>query len=135
MHIGTDLVHIPGLAQQMKLPGSTFMQVFTDRERRECAAKPDPVTSLAGRWAVKEAYVKAWASTRFGRSPQIAPDDFNFAEVEVVQDAFGRPAVQLHGRAGEVGPPVCSVSISHDGDYAVAVVAVQMATGAGRGSL
>ena len=31
MHIGTDLVHIPGLAQQMKLPGSTFMQVFTYR--------------------------------------------------------------------------------------------------------
>ena len=122
MHIGTDLVHIPGLVQQMELPGSTFMRVFTDRERRECVAKPDPVASLAGRWAVKEAYVKAWAATRAGQPPAIAPGDFDFAEVEVIQDAFGRPAVQLHGRVGEVGPEVFSVSISHDGDYAVAVV-------------
>lgn len=103
MHFGTDLVHIRGLAQQMKLPGSTFMQVFTDRERRECAAKPDPAASLAGRWAVKEAYVKAWASTRFGRPPQIAPDDFNFAEVEVVQDVFGRPRSSCTAAPGRLG--------------------------------
>lgn len=124
MHIGTDLVFIPGLVQQMQLPGSTFARVFTDREWRECAAKPDTSASLAGRWAAKEAYVKAWASTRFGQPPEIPRDDFDFAEVEVVQDTFGRPAIQLHGRVGEVGPPVSSVSISHDGDFAVAVVMV-----------
>lgn len=124
MHIGTDLVHIPGFAQQIQLPGSTFARVFTDQEWRECATKSNANASLAGRWAAKEAYVKAWASTRFGQPPEIPRDDFDFAEVEVVQDAFGRPAIRLRGRAGEVGPPVSSVSISHDGDYAVAVVAV-----------
>lgn len=124
MHIGTDLVHVPELARQMRLPGSTFTRVFTDREWRDCAAKPDTDASLAARWAVKEAFVKAWAAARVGHPPAIAPGDFDFAEVEVVQDAFGRPAIQLHGRVGEVGPEALSVSISHEGDYAVAVVVV-----------
>ncbi|MGV0433473.1 holo-ACP synthase AcpS [Corynebacterium ureicelerivorans] len=125
MHIGIDVVSISTFAQQIELPGSTFESVFTDREIRTCNTKPNRAASFAGRWAVKEAYVKAWSQTIIGQPPLIAPDELNFAEIEVVDDAFGRPVVQLHGEVARLGPRVHSVSLSHDGDYAVANVIVE----------
>lgn len=124
MHIGIDLVDVSSFAQQMEFPGSTFGSVFTDREIRTCNTKPNRAASLAGRWAVKEAYIKAWSQTIIGQPPLIAPDELNFAEIEVVNDAFGRPVVQLHGEVARLGPHVQSVSLSHDGDYAIATVIV-----------
>lgn len=122
--IGTDLVHIPTFAAQLATPGSTFEHVFTDRELRECSGKADRPASLAARWAAKEAYVKAWSAGLVGKPAAIDPATFDFAEVEVVQDPYGRPLIQLHGRTAQLGPRPASVSITHDGDYAHAVVAL-----------
>ena len=124
MHIGTDLVHISAFAAQLNHPGSTFSSVFTDRELRACSEKADRAASLAGRWAVKEAYVKAWSQSLFGQPPLIEPGALNYAEIEVVQDAFGRLGIALHGDVDKQGPKAISVSMSHDGDYAVATVIV-----------
>ena len=124
MHIGTDIVHIPQFAAQLDVPGSTFAAVFTSRELRDCATKADRAASLAARWAAKEAYIKAWSATIYGRPPLIDPAEVDFAEIEVLVDAFGRPAIALRGRVAELGPAAQSVSLSHDGDYATAVCLV-----------
>ena len=129
VHIGTDLVHIPTFATQLEQPGSTFSRVFTDRELRTCAAKADRSASLAARWAAKEAYIKAWSQSLYGQPPVIAVDEVDFAEIEVVADAFSRPSVELHGEVARLGPMVTSVSLSHDGDYATATVLVGGAGG------
>ncbi|WP_342319147.1 holo-ACP synthase [Corynebacterium mayonis] len=121
MHIGTDIVHVPGFAEQLDSPGSRFTAVFTDRELRTCKDKPNRAASLAGRWAAKEAYIKAWSQSLYGSPPAISPEDVNFAEIEVVPDAFGRVALVLRGRIARHGPAAVSLSISHDADYAVAV--------------
>ena len=129
VHIGTDLVHIPTFATQLEQPGSTFSRVFTDRELRTCAAKADRSASLAARWAAKEAYIKAWSQSLYGQPPVIGVDGVDFAEIEVVADAFSRPAIELHGEVARLGPVVASVSLSHDGDYATATVLVGGAGG------
>lgn len=124
MFIGTDVVHVPSFASQLDQEGSTFLRVFTDREWRACAPKADRAASLAARWAAKEAYIKAWSQKLYGAPPIIDPAELNFAEIEVVQDAFGRPTLELHGDVAALGVPVASVSLSHDGDYAMATVLV-----------
>lgn len=122
--MGMDIVHIPTFGEQLDYPGSRFAHVFTDRERRLCAAKANPAASLAARWAAKEAYLKAWSNSRYGQPPVMHIDEVNFAEIEVVSDAFGRVAIVLRGSIGRIAPPAAFLSISHDGDYAVAVCAV-----------
>lgn len=119
MAVGVDIVHVPAFAAQLAVPGSRFRGVFTERELRDCAGKPDRDASLAARWAAKEAYVKAWGTARYGLAPEV--DAVDFAQIEVVADAFGRVAIALRGALARVAPPAASLSLSHDGDYAVAV--------------
>lgn len=138
MTVGVDLVHIPGFAEQLRRPGSTFEQVFSALELRHSHQRRDgqETTStesfagtrtehLAGRWAAKEAFIKAWSQAIYGRPPVIDPDQVNFAEIEVIPDRWGRVALQLKGEvaaalAESVGEVALSLSISHDGDYATA---------------
>ena len=124
MHVGTDIVQISAFASQLDVSGSTFTRVFTERERRECAAKPSPVASLAARWAAKEAVLKAWAGSRFARAPQIGDNPYPL--IEVVNDAWGRPSIKLHGMAAEFLPSVkIHLSLTHDGDMAAAVAILE----------
>ena len=124
MHVGTDLVHVPSFAAQLAQPGTRFATVFTDRELRSCADKADRGASLAARWAAKEAYVKAWSNSHYGTPPVLGAEAVNFADIEVVPDAFGRVGIVLRGDLAHIAPPAASLSISHDGDYAFAVCVV-----------
>src|SRR5699024_12193394 len=99
MAVGVDLVHIPGFAEQLARPGSTFEQVFSPLERRHAQQRRDAegaggaanaslagsrTEHLAGRWAAKEAFIKAWSQAIYGNPPVIEPDLVNFAEIEVL---------------------------------------------------
>lgn len=107
MRVGTDLVHVPRLAEQIELLGSSFLdRVFTPGEQRECAGD---VQRLACRWAAKEATIKA-----FGWELQ----DVELRDVEVVGP--GRPRIMIHSRSVQV----LDLSMSHDGEYAIAIVVV-----------
>ena len=103
--------------------------VFTPRERRESARSPHEVASLAARWAAKEALVKAWSSALYGLPPPLADTPEVFASIEVVSDAWKRPALRVHGdvaAACERDFPGARflLSLSHDGDYAHGLVAL-----------
>lgn len=124
-YIGVDLVHIPAFAEQLARPGSTFDSVFSATELRVAAAKPDRATHLAGRWAAKEAFIKAWSQALYGRPPVMEPDQVPWREVEVRPDRWGRVSLEPVGSvaravAESVGEIHCALSISHDGDYATA---------------
>ena len=126
--VGVDLVHIPSFAEQLESP-SAFRGVFTPRERRESARSPHEVASLAARWAAKEALVKAWSSALYGLPPPLADTPEVFASIEVVSDAWKRPALRVHGdvaAACERDFPGARflLSLSHDGDYAHGLVAL-----------
>ncbi|WP_216694690.1 holo-ACP synthase [Dietzia psychralcaliphila] len=106
-----------------------------DRSRGATSSSSDQSTPmarhLAARWAVKEAVVKAWSAALYGTPPPISPDLLVWSEIETVCDAWGRPAVRLSGEvAGQVAATVgegarWNVSLSHDGDSAVAFVVLE----------
>ena len=129
--VGTDLVHIPSFAQQLELPGTRFAQVFSASELRVAQARglsgAARAQHLAGRWAAKEAFIKAWSQALYGRPPVLAEEAVDWAEIEVRPDAWGRVALELRGEIARLareslGDFSTALSISHDGDYATAIV-------------
>lgn len=124
-HIGVDIVHVPGFREQLERPGSRFEEVFTVLELRVAGQRPDRALHLAGRWAAKEAFIKAWSQAIYGRPPLISPDLVDFREIEIQPDRWGRVAVVVRGQIEQavresLGEVATSLSISHDGDTAVA---------------
>ncbi|MFH5208966.1 holo-ACP synthase [Antrihabitans spumae] len=124
--IGFDLVTVSEFGEQLERAGTTMVrESFTPGERRYCQGKgTDPARSYAVRWAAKEAVLKAWASSRFARRPQVG--DNPYLLIEVVNDAWGRPSIRLHGLAQDFLPRAkIHLSLTHDGDTAGAVVILE----------
>jgi holo-[acyl-carrier protein] synthase len=127
--VGVDVVGISAFAAQLDEPGTRFARAFTSGERRAArAGSGGEAQSLAARWAAKEAVIKAWSSTCFGHPEVIDPAFVDLREIEVRTDAWGRPAIRLHGAIARAmtGYEVL-VSLSHDpaADVAVAFVVLQ----------
>ena len=127
--VGIDVVGVTAFAEQLEEPGTRFAQAFTPGERRAARSGPTPESeSLAARWAAKEAVIKAWSSTCFGHPEVIDPDHVDLREIEVRTDAWGRPAIRLHGEiARSMAGYTVLVSLSHDAsaDVAAAFVVLQ----------
>jgi holo-[acyl-carrier protein] synthase len=124
--VGLDLVSVSEFAEQMEKVGTTMVRdSFTAGERRHAATRSaDPARHYAARWAAKEAVLKAWAASRFARAPQIGDNPYPL--IEVVNDAWGRPSIKLHGMAAEFLPTVkIHLSLTHDGDMAGAVAILE----------
>lgn len=123
--LGLDVVDLVSFRAQLDTPGTHFEeQSFTLAERRECRLRPDEDAArhLAARYAAKEAWIKAWSGSRWGQRP--VAGGVNLQEIELQSDAWGRPAIRLHGAlAALVGEGTTwHVSLSHDGDTVAAVV-------------
>ena len=108
------------------------MQVFSASERRLASfrAETRQAEHLAGRWAAKEAFIKAWSQAIYGQPPVIAEEHVQWREIEVRADAWGRVSIELHPALAKqlhdsIGQFHSSVSISHDGDYVVATCVLQ----------
>lgn len=126
--LGVDLVHIPTFAEQLAAPGTRMARVFSGAElraarRRAQATGAGLAYHLAARWAGKEAFIKAWSSALIGQGPAIGEQDLNLAEVQVLSDPYQRPYIALSGVVKEAFGDADGVliSLSHDGDYAIAV--------------
>ncbi|TXG92807.1 holo-ACP synthase [Rhodococcus rhodnii] len=123
--IGFDLVAVGEFRELLDRPGTTVLTSFTPGERRDVARREtDRARHFAARWAAKEAVIKAWSASIHGRPPVTAEGIHHL--VEVVTDAWGRPAIRL---AGEVATALAGtslhVSLTHDGDMAGAFVVLE----------
>ncbi|KHL19373.1 holo-[acyl-carrier protein] synthase [Mumia flava] len=120
--VGVDLVHVPTFAEQLAVPGTRFERAFTPGERGDARGTPsERARHLAARWAAKEAVVKAWSASLYG-SPPVVREDVH-AAIEVVKDAWDRPRIVLHAPVRDhLASAALHLSLSHDGDYAVAYV-------------
>jgi holo-[acyl-carrier protein] synthase len=99
--IGTDIVEISRIENSIK--SDTFVKkVFSDREIEYCRK----AENFAGIFAAKEAYLKA-----IGTGITLPLNN-----VEILHGDNGKPYIN--------GISNCDVSISHDGDYAIATVIV-----------
>jgi holo-[acyl-carrier protein] synthase len=117
---GVDLVQVSRLRDVMERHPRFEEEVFTDGERAYCRRRPDPWPHFAARFAAKEATLKALRRGLFEGGVDRA-----LKEIEVVR-ADGAPDLVLHGGvlrlATSRGVRGASVSLSHDGDSAVAQV-------------
>lgn len=90
------------------------------RDRLFAATERDlPVRSLAGRFAAKEALLKALGAT----------DGVRWHDMQVVADDSGNPDLVVNGRAAEIvaerGIKSLHVSMSHDAGVAIAFVVAE----------
>ncbi len=114
---GIDIVDVERIARAAGRHGDRFLnRVFTPLEAEYCRSRGVPAQHLAGRFAVKEAVLKA---LKTGWSEGIL-----WREVEVSRADSGEPSVQLFGaaahRAEEMGIATIHISISHTGNHAIA---------------
>jgi holo-[acyl-carrier protein] synthase len=117
--IGLDLVNIARVEAIARRWQDRFLQrVYTEDERRASFDRPWPYASLAGRFAAKEAMLKALGT---GWS-----DGVSWQDIQVLNEVGGRPVATIRGRTGmlaqQAGVTRIHVSLSHDGDYAIAEV-------------
>ncbi|KAH9062902.1 hypothetical protein Ae201684P_009168 [Aphanomyces euteiches] len=96
---------------------------FTASEIAYCEASASPASSFAGRWAAKEAVIKAICSANPSASITQGADA-PLIDFEVGKATSGSPTVTLTGKALEAfqvsNLSSIKLSISHSGDYAVA---------------
>ncbi len=116
--IGTDIVECLRIAQMIERHGDLFLaRVFTPREIEYCSARKAATQHYAGRWAAKEAVLKA-LGTGWSRGIQ-------WRDIEVRNDTAGKPTVALAGGARDVcerlGIGSLLVSISHCHTHATAL--------------
>jgi holo-[acyl-carrier protein] synthase len=125
--VGVDLVHVPTFADQLDQPGTGFAAAFSPGERSDARSRTsDPSRHLAARWAAKEAVIKAWSASLYGSAPVM--DEGIHGLIEVVTDAWGRPRIRLHGEvAKRLADRTIELSLSHDGEYAIAYVVLHSA--------
>jgi len=115
--IGTDVVEVLRIAQMIERHGELFIQrVYTPFEIDYCNARKAATQHFAGRWAAKEAILKA-LGTGWARG-------ISWTDMEVRNDEAGRPSVRLGGGAREVceklGIGDILVTISHCRTHATA---------------
>lgn len=115
--IGTDIIECLRIAQMIERHGELFInRVFTDHEIEYCRARKAATQHYAGRWAAKEAVLKA-LGTGWRRG-------IGWRDVEVRNDRNGKPVVALRGGARDVceerGVREVLVSISHCRSHATA---------------
>lgn len=120
--IGVDIVDISRIQRLLERHGERFLRrVYTDAEVAYAMRGSNPGERLAGRFAVKEAVLKALGT---GKSGGIL-----WRDVETVRGPAGRPVTRLHGNAAECagsrGGGRLHVSITHDGGKAVAFVVLE----------
>ncbi len=122
--IGVDIVKIQRIKEAVEKWGERFLhRIYSGRELDYCLQKHNPYESLAVRFAAKEAFLKA-----SGRQ-------FNFKDIEILNDSAGRPYINIPlscclptnkdpgGRDQLL--QVLHLSLSHDSDYAIAMVIIE----------
>jgi holo-[acyl-carrier protein] synthase len=116
LETGVDIVEIQRVADIARRYGERFARrVFTPDEWRAFHDRP---SSLAARFAAKEAVIKALGS------PNMA-----LHEIHVIRATGERPTIELVGRARkraeDLGVRQIALSLSHSQEYAVAFVVLE----------
>ena len=114
--VGTDLVDVDRIRVALERTPGLRDRVFTPAEYAHSARHRDPAPHLAGRFAVKEAVMKALGQG-FG--------SVSFTDIEVINRPSGEPDVALTGRAATAAADraigTWRVSLTHTATLAHAV--------------
>ncbi|TWT36293.1 Holo-[acyl-carrier-protein] synthase [Posidoniimonas corsicana] len=115
--IGTDIIETLRIAKMIERHGELFInRVYTEHEISYCSAQKAATQHYAGRWAAKEAVLKA-LGTGWVRG-------ISWRDIEVFKQPSGAPVVRLQGGARDAlersGIQRIHLSISHCRSHATA---------------
>jgi holo-[acyl-carrier protein] synthase len=117
--IGTDMIEVARIKNAVAKE-EFKRKVFSVREIAYCESQK-PEQSYAARFAAKEAFFKAMGTGW--------REGMGFAEVEILNDALGKPEVHLSGKALELftlrEATHIHVTLSHLRDTAVAFIIIE----------
>jgi holo-[acyl-carrier protein] synthase len=118
--LGIDATDIPRIASTLERYGERFMnRVFTDGEIAYCRRRHEPAIHFAGRFAAKEAAMKALGT---GHSQNVL-----WRDIEVVRQG-GPPQLHFHGGAARrfaaMGGQSSLLTITHSETLALAQVLI-----------
>ena len=117
--LGLDIAEVDRIAAAIMRHGAPFIErLFTPRETAYCEKHKNRFERYAGRFAAKEATMKA-LGTGWSRGVR-------WRDIEVAREASGKPTLHLFGVARELadrmGVKNISLSITHSGNFALAEV-------------
>jgi holo-[acyl-carrier protein] synthase len=117
--IGVDIAEVPRIRSTIERRGEAFLRrIYTPGERAYCERFKNKFERYAGRFAVKEAAMKALGT---GWSHGV-----RWVDLEVIREKSGRPRLAIRGEAGKIaarlGVKNIAVSITHTGEQALAQV-------------
>lgn len=116
--IGIDAVEVDRFRRLLERRPNLRVRFFTDAELHDLSRRSDDAASLAARFAVREATMKALG---------VGLGAFDFHDVSVERMESGAPALVVTGRAQELaesrGVTGWHVSITHTDAVAIACVA------------
>jgi holo-[acyl-carrier protein] synthase len=117
--IGVDICDVKRIKNLEEKHHLKFLEkVFTPTEIQYCFKKVTKHTSLAARFAAKEAFLKALGTgLRSG---------LQWKEIEVENDDLGKPHLKLYGEtAAIIGGRNVHLSLSHTDENAIAFVIIE----------
>jgi len=117
--LGVDVTKIDRIEAAMERRGRAFLErIFTPSEIAYCQSHRHSAERFAGRFAAKEAAMKA-LGTGWSRGVR-------WIDIEVVRERSGKPTLRLAGAACEIasglGVKNIALTITHDGNTALALV-------------
>ena len=128
--IGIDISQVNVIRPLLEASDGHFKNgMFTEREQKQCEGQAghDPVLHYAGKYAAKEALIKALGPAYAGVQPDIK--NFDTREIEILTDPVSGPVLALSGKLAEVqwklGIKKIWVSISHESENAVAMIVLE----------
>lgn len=117
--LGVDITEVDRIQAAIERRGRAFLErLFTPSEIRYCEKHRNRAERFAGRFAAKEAAMKA-LGTGWARGVR-------WVDIEVVREPSGKPTLKLSGKtraiADGLGVKNIAVTITHDGNTALAQV-------------
>jgi holo-[acyl-carrier protein] synthase len=117
--LGVDITEVDRIRAVIEKRGEAFLRrVYTPKEIAYCERFKNKFERYAGRFAVKEAAMKA-----LGTGWQ---HGVRWVDLEVVRERSGKPTLSLVGEAGKIaerlGVKHIAVSITHTAEQALAQV-------------
>lgn len=117
--IGTDIIEIERVGKSV-LKEEFKRKLYSEREIAYCEANRK-AESYAARFAGKEAFFKALGTGW--------RDGLVLTEVEILNDEFGKPYIELSGKTKEIveakGVKLIHLSLSHSKENAIAFVVLE----------
>ena len=119
--IGTDIAEVSRIEDKLARSEHFITHVFSPVEIEYCQKQKHPAVHFAARWAVKEAFLKAFGLKFIGHH--------KLHEIETVNDEHGKPTLNLMGKTKEQylerGFTELHITISHTLHYAVAYIIIE----------